>query len=118
MDDDNQGWNNQLPWNPYENMPFWPLFLTKDGRQTLKWMFGFGERPQPTVEVHKPNLQYVTCCHDWCIGLVARDGHCSQCNQKFAALIICPKCGWKQGVLNADKYDFKCWHCHAHVAEG
>jgi hypothetical protein len=68
-------------------------------------------------EVRTPDLQYVRCCHADCPGLVAKDGTCTKCGQKFAALIICPKCGWKQGVLNADKFHFKCWQCESEVAD-
>jgi hypothetical protein len=112
--------HDHLPCNPFEDMPMWPLFLTKGGRAALRGMFRpaweevFGP---PTPEVRRPVVEQVTCPVHECAGMVAVDGHCNECNIKLAAAIICPKCGWKQGVLNAEKFHFKCWNCKAEVAD-
>lgn len=105
--------------NPYDNNSIWHLLLvypfSKSGREALPGMFGIHwEQPAP---LPPPDIQYVTCCVAECPGLVATNGHCSQCGIRFAAYIICLSCGWKQGVLNADRFTFRCWNCKAEVAD-
>jgi hypothetical protein len=105
--------DHELPFNPYENMNLWAALLTKGGRQTLKDAFTFPSQPA----VKSEDLQKCRCCHELCDGLVARDGHCCKCGQKFAALIVCPCCGFKQGVLNSEKFTFKCYLCESMVSD-
>lgn len=106
--------------NPFENGPWWPMFLvfpfSKTGREALLGMFGI-HREQPPPLIPQGDLQYVTCCMSGCGGLVANNGRCVRCNIQFAAYIICPSCGWKQGVLNSDKFAFKCWLCESEVGD-
>lgn len=106
--------------NPFDNTPIWPLFLvypfSKSGREALLGMFGI-HTEQPPPPIPQADLQYVTCCMPACDGVVANNGRCVKCNIQFVAYIICPSCGWKQGVLNAEKYAFKCWCCEAEVAD-
>lgn len=104
--------------DPYENTPLWPLLLvypfTKSGREALLGTVGIYPKPRRDA---KPDCQLVTCCDDQCEGLAAADGRCGICGIQFAAYITCPKCWWKQGVLNANKFRFKCWQCEEVVVD-